>query len=237
MLYPPEIYEAVRAWAIKEYGWEGRPVVRPFYPGGDYENFAYPEGCVVIDNPPFSIVSKIAAFYESRKISYFLFAPGLTLLAIRAATSHIGVGAAIRYANGAIVNTSFVCSEGPLLRSAPDLYKILNDIHKRTMTVTKNRQIAYRYPDGLITGTTLNSFSRYGVAYSSDVGERVGHIDSQAVLKKSIFGGGYIVPRQKAAEAKRAALKAREEKLRQEILSRIKGEEAIAVRLEGGEEQ
>ena len=143
----------------------------------------------------------------------------------------------IRYANGAIVNTSFVCSEGPLLRSAPDLYKILNDIHKRTMTVTKNRQIAYRYPDGLITGTTLNSFSRYGVAYSSDVGERVGHIDSQAVLKKSIFGGGYIVPRQKAAEAKRAALKAREEKLRQEILSRIKGEEAIAVRLEGGEEQ
>lgn len=34
------------------------PIVRPFYPGGDYENYDYPEGCVVVDNPPFSIFAK-----------------------------------------------------------------------------------------------------------------------------------------------------------------------------------
>ena len=35
---PPYIYDAVKDWAVKEYGLEGRPIVRPFYPGGDYEN-------------------------------------------------------------------------------------------------------------------------------------------------------------------------------------------------------
>ncbi len=39
------------------------PIVRPFYPGGDYENYDYPEGCVVVDNPPFSIFAKILDFY------------------------------------------------------------------------------------------------------------------------------------------------------------------------------
>ena len=55
--YTPEnVYEAVRDWAVQEYGLEVREIVRPFWPGGDYERFAYPDGCVVIDNPPFSIL-------------------------------------------------------------------------------------------------------------------------------------------------------------------------------------
>lgn len=72
---PDMVYNAVKSWTIKEMGWEGRPVVRPFYPGGDFENFDYPANCVVIDNPPFSIVSKIAKFYKERGIDYFLFCP------------------------------------------------------------------------------------------------------------------------------------------------------------------
>lgn len=38
---PPAIYEIVKNYAIKKYGLEGRRVVRPFYPGGDYQNFNY----------------------------------------------------------------------------------------------------------------------------------------------------------------------------------------------------
>lgn len=68
---PPKIYEAVKDWAVAEYGLEGRKIVRPFYPGGDYENFDYPESCVVIDNPPFSIVTKIANFYVDKQIDFF----------------------------------------------------------------------------------------------------------------------------------------------------------------------
>ena len=44
-----------------------------------YENFDYPENSVVVDNPPFSIISKIIRFYNERGIKYFLFAPHLTL--------------------------------------------------------------------------------------------------------------------------------------------------------------
>ena len=72
---PPEVYEAVKDWAVKEYKLEDREIVRPFYPGGDYEHFNYIDGSVVIDNPPFSILSKIIDFYMERGIKFFLFAP------------------------------------------------------------------------------------------------------------------------------------------------------------------
>ena len=78
-LTPPNVYEAVRDWAVKEYALEGREIVRPFWPEGDprrpaggYEGMEYPDGCVVIDNPPFSIVSRIVSFYAGRGIDFFL---------------------------------------------------------------------------------------------------------------------------------------------------------------------
>lgn len=46
----PEIYEAVKNYAVSEYGLEGREIVRPFWKDGDYKNFNYPIGGVVIDN-------------------------------------------------------------------------------------------------------------------------------------------------------------------------------------------
>lgn len=232
LLYPPAVYEAVKDWAVKEYGWAGRPIVRPFWPGGDYENFDYPPGAVVIDNPPFSIVSKIAAWYEARRIDYFLFAPGVTLLAILSATSHIGVSAKIRYENGAVVNTSFISSQGPLLRSAPELYRIIDEIHQKACLIPKNRQIIYRYPDSLITSTTLSKFSRYGIEYASDTGTRVNRMDAQIGMKKSIFGGGYIVPREEAVRAQEAVRKARAAELAKAAGKKIAQEEAVSVRLD-----
>ena len=47
----------------------------PFYPGGDYEREEYPQGCTVVDNPPFSILSKIVKHYQERGVGFFLFAP------------------------------------------------------------------------------------------------------------------------------------------------------------------
>ena len=71
----------IRDWACKEYGIDPAKIVRPFYPGGDYEHYDYPEGAVVLDNPPFSILTKICTFYLDRKIPFFLFAPSLTCFA------------------------------------------------------------------------------------------------------------------------------------------------------------
>lgn len=69
---PPKVYEAVKDWVCEEYGVNPDNIVRPFYPGGDYENFSYPKGCVVLDNPPFSILAKICEFYLDCEISFFL---------------------------------------------------------------------------------------------------------------------------------------------------------------------
>lgn len=68
---PPEIYEAIKDWACKEYDVDPDKIVRPFWPGGDYEAFEYPNECVVLDNPPFSILAKICTFYLERDIPFF----------------------------------------------------------------------------------------------------------------------------------------------------------------------
>ena len=77
---PPAIYEAVLEWVREEWNIaDDVPIVRPFYPGGDYENYKYPPNCIVVDNPPFSMSAKIRNFYNKNGIRFFLFAPTLTL--------------------------------------------------------------------------------------------------------------------------------------------------------------
>lgn len=73
---PPEVYDVVLQHVRDTYGIdESASIVRPFYPGGDYEHYDYPEGCVVVDNLPFSIFSKILDYYQPRNIRFFLFVP------------------------------------------------------------------------------------------------------------------------------------------------------------------
>ena len=36
---PDNVYAAVLDWAVKEYGLEGARIIRPFYPGGDYQSW------------------------------------------------------------------------------------------------------------------------------------------------------------------------------------------------------
>ena len=74
---PPNVYEAVLSWAERRYGIDRAKVVRPFFPGGDYEHADYPADCIVLDNPPFSILAQIVRFYLGRGIPFFLFAPSL----------------------------------------------------------------------------------------------------------------------------------------------------------------
>lgn len=203
---PPEVYDVVARWAVKEYGWEDREIVRPFYPGGDYEHFDYPANCAVIDNPPFSILSKIAEFYEQRKIKYFLFAPQLTAF-VRQAKSHIGVGASVIYQNGAVVGTSFICSDGPTLRSAPSLYSQIARVVESLKTTKKLPKM--EYPPELVTASRLAAYSQYGVDYAEDKAAYVRRLDSQKGRGKSIFGGGYLVPGGPARKAEEALAKAK----------------------------
>ena len=120
---PPLVYEAVVNWAGEHLDIGNRPVVRPFYPGGDFEHFDYPDNCVVIDNPPFSIFSKICNWYVERGIPFLLFAPAMS--SIKQNVTYIGVSCSITYENGANVGTAFVTNMmGDLIcTTAPDLHK------------------------------------------------------------------------------------------------------------------
>ena len=107
---PDKVYEAVRDWVAKEYSVKPERMVRPFYPGGDYQHEAYPKGCVVVDNPPFSILAEILQFYADHGIKFFLFAPSMTLFSSSSSSCALACGAEVIYENGAQVATSFLTS-------------------------------------------------------------------------------------------------------------------------------
>ena len=60
---PKDVYEAVVKYVGTVIDMSDKVVLRPFFPGGDYENAEYPENGVVIDNPPFSLFTKICAMH------------------------------------------------------------------------------------------------------------------------------------------------------------------------------
>ena len=130
---PKEIYDAVKGWVVEEYKIsEKREIIRPFYPGGDYEHYPYPENCVVIDNPPFSILAKIIAFYEDNKINYFLFAPHLTLFSNNRKCQYIVNHDNITYQNGASVSTSYITNMDEFkIRTAPELKRRIREAQKK----------------------------------------------------------------------------------------------------------
>ena len=135
---PRDVFEAVVDHVFDFYDLpDDTPIVRPFYPGGDYENEDYPEGCVVIDNPPFSIFSKIIDHYQKRGIKFFIFAPALTswgTISRRPGVTLVNAFTEVIYANGASVRTSFATNLSPDLavQCVPELWAKLRSLLPRT---------------------------------------------------------------------------------------------------------
>ena len=205
---PQPVYEAVASWVEKEYGVDRSNFVRPFYPGGDYEQFDYKSTDIVVDNPPFSILAQIKKFYLLSDIRFFLFAPYLTCISTTSGQCcAIACNAQIIYENGANVNTCFITNmEDTLLRSAPDLRKAVMEAAK----TKKPQNPKYTYPDELITSTDVGYMATHGIEYTLNRGDGlfVRSLDSQITQDKEIFGGGYLISERAAAEraaAERAA--------------------------------
>ena len=212
---PPTIYEIVKRWACNEYGIDPAKIVRPFYPGGDYEAFPYPDGAVVVDNPPFSILAGICTFYLEHRIPFFLFAPTLTCFSGRKVfkqMNHIITDCLITYENGAQVKTSFVTSYsgGIVAQTAPDLTKAINRENDRLIKANTKELPKYDYPMNVITAAMMQRYTRYGVdlkIYADDC-HQVGSLDAQKRAGKAIFGSGLLLCERAAAEraaAERAA--------------------------------
>lgn len=205
---PPDVYDTVLQWVTDEYGIQGRPVVRPFWPGGDYQHETYPAGCVVIDNPPFSILSKICRWYLERDIDFFLFAPYLTNFSADIPVNHIVTNTTIVYENGAKVKTAFLTTLGDdFIRTAPGLSQAINavqDAHKPAPLPS------YQYPGEVLTVSRVGQLDHYGIDLRVSRSEvaRISRLDSQKTAGKTIFGYGFLMGRTlqaRYAEAAKAA--------------------------------
>lgn len=202
--YTPEnIYNAVAEWVENEYGVDKTNFVRPFYPGNDYQKLCYAEKDIVVDNPPFSILSKIIRYYLKERVRFFLFAPALTLLSSKEDVEYLCCGAPITYENGAIVATSFVTNMGKYrVRSCPSLYEIIKIENERNIKSAKKEVPKYKYPDNVITSAFVQRLSMKGIDFKVLPSEciAVSALQNQKKEGKTIFGTGLIVSEKAAAE-------------------------------------
>ena len=221
---PPVVYDAVADWVAQEYGVKRETFVRPFYPGGDYQKEAYPDGCVVVDNPPFSILAEILKFYHERGVHFFLFAPTLTLFSSSSSyCCALPTGVAVTYENGASVNTSFLTDlEGWRLRSAPTLYKAVKEANDENLREMHKELPRYSYDHHIVTAPFVGALSRLGVDFRVPVKESqpISALEAQREAGKAIYGKGYIVSEQVFAERE----KAEREKAEREKAEREKAE-------------
>ena len=190
---PDDVYDCILDYVRSEFGLKDTLIVRPFYPGGDYENCEYPKDCVVLDNPPFSIIAKIARFYIENDIKFFLFAPHLTLFSPNIDCARIVCGVDIIYENRAKVKTSFLTNmlDDISVKSDTKLYNKLKDVQG----INRVKKPKYEYPDNLITVSAVQQMLELGVDFDVKKSEsaKVSYLDCQLEHGKTIFGCGFLI--------------------------------------------
>lgn len=67
-------------------------IIRPFYPNQDYLTIKYTDNDIVLDNPPFSLYSKIVRNYMRMGVKFFLFAPALSLFVPDSGANYVITG-------------------------------------------------------------------------------------------------------------------------------------------------
>ena len=247
---PPPVYDAVASYVAERYGLDKANFVRPFWPGADYTQYDYGPRDVVVDNPPFSILTKICDYYISKNIKFFLFAPSLTIFSSKNCKmmNHVITDSEIVFENGARIKTGFITNldSGIVAESCPELYRTIKAAVEETLKETKKEMPKYSYPVEVLTATNLQHLAHYGVRYTvrAEDCEFVRTLDAQRAHGKAIFGSGLLLSEkaaaEKAAAEKAAAEKAAAEKAAAEKAAahawELSGREREIVRKLGGRE-
>lgn len=211
---PPPVFDALQEWVDRRLTpLAGRKIVRPFFPGGDYEHHDYPSGCIVIDNPPFSIYAQVVRFYLEHGIDFVLFGQSMTVRVTGADVTYIIAGACIEFENKASINISFVTNiapNGERIIISPELRKALEKAsddyhHAGAVDLPK-----YKMPQELWTPATLKKIAKGDADVSflkSELAE-VRQVSALAALGKSLYGGGWLFSAAAAAAAAAAAIEA-----------------------------
>lgn len=199
---PPVVYDCIRQYVNGHvHPLDGHRVVRPFYPGGDYERFDYQEGDIVLDNPPFSILARILDFYLARGIRFWLFAPALTLFnyASRPGVTCVCAHCNITYENGAVVRTSFLTNIWP---SSPAFVvdgRLFKAVEQAQDSVKVGKSLPLlKFPDFIVTAALLGKVACRGVYWECprESASFVRKMD----CGKQLFGGGFILSKKQTAE-------------------------------------
>ena len=215
---PPDVYELIRDFVDKKVTpLKGRKVLRPFYPGGDYENEKYPKGCIVLDNPPFSIYAKIVRFYLEHGVDFFLFGPQLSLFVQGADVCYLPLNVVITYENGAKVNTGFVTNliQDFRIKCIPGLKKAVGELQHQEPTTP-----VYQYPDEVISSALLGKIgSNAELEIRKDEAAYIHNLDGFKEIDKGLFGGGFLLSRAAAEKARavKIELSSREKKIVEDL--------------------
>lgn len=188
---PPAVFDAVLEWLEEKIGRDFE-FVRPFYPGGDYEREEYPAGAIVVDNPPFSILSKIIDFYNAKGVPFFLFCDTRTASENsnnRPWLRCIVASATVTYLNGAKVNTSFMTN----LKEFPPVY-VAGSLRKKIKEAQKDPSYCPLYkrceqmPKNFLSSARLGKYTKSGQDYGFTP---VGY--EKKWNGKTIYGNAFVV--------------------------------------------
>jgi hypothetical protein len=190
---PKEVMDIVIEYVNDKYSLKDKKILRPFFPGGDFESIDYTDDCIVIDNPPFSIITKICKYYLERRIKFFLFCPHLTCFSADIDCTHIIASADITYENGATIKTAFVSNLFGDLKIIGDA-----ELHKKFKEIqaqNKAKRPKYEYPNHIITVSKVAYCIEKGVSLTVDKKDTKHYrgMDAQKKHGKSLFGSGFIV--------------------------------------------
>ena len=162
---PKDVYEAVLKYVGTVTDLSDKVILRPFYPGGDFENAEYPENGIVIDNPPFSIFTKICAWYQARRIPFFLFGPALTIFSVlKYGCTAVVISSSIQFENKIAPNCNFASNlYGDIIcTTAPYLDELLERCPSQN---EKANLPSYQYPDELLSVSDLQSIAWGGILF------------------------------------------------------------------------
>lgn len=231
---PQPVFDAVEKWVRNHYQLGNVENIRPFKPGGDYQSENY-EGKIVIDNPPFSILSQIVRWYHERGVKFFLFAPHLTLIgaAVGVPTQRVIACARITYENGAIVPTSFITNMAPELGGlfvAGSLRAAIEEVQPDE----RPRLEKYVRPKNLLMASDFAPIAENGVDWIIPNKELhiVSATDEMKAAGKELYGAGMLVSDRVAERVEEEKRKSKKEPMvirlserEQKIVDRLNGEE------------
>lgn len=188
------------------YDLTNKEILRPFYPGGDYQNAEYPEDGVVIDNPPFSMFTRICEWYSARQVPFFLFGPGLTISTCCKYCTAIVIDEQITFDNGAKVKCNFASNlfGDIIIMTAPRLSQLITKCPSQD---TKVNLPKYKYPEELLSVSDMQTICRGGIDFNVKRSESkiIRDIDNHPKAS-GLYGDHFLISSAKAAA--KAATKA-----------------------------